>query len=364
MKHDICAKDYSEFVDVSQYRDKNPNKIDRFPFTDEEIKTMWGWSAKNEYVSIFLMLIYTGVRQGELRDLKKGDVHLEERYFYIRQSKTPAGIRNVPIAKKVLPFFKYWMNKESKCEYLITTREGRYFHDRNFRDSYWTVVLNEMGLNKDHKPHDARHTCVSLLTKAGYDVTAVDYTEAMLEEAKKNAGALASSIHFQRMDAQKLDFPDGYFDVVISRNLTWNLEEPGKAYAEWMRVLKKGGRLLNFDANWYHHLFDEEKRKEYEEDRKRVESLHLDDHYTCTDIDAMEDIARQIPMSRIMRPAWDVQVLRDRLGNEVEADEKVWERVWDSTEKANYGSTPMFLVSAVKMGGTKAVCPDKEGYTS
>ena len=59
-----------------------------------------------------------------------------------------------------------------------------------------------------------------LLTKAGYDVTAVDYTEAMLEEAKKNAGALASSIHFQRMDAQKLDFPDGYFDVVISRNLT------------------------------------------------------------------------------------------------------------------------------------------------
>lgn len=203
-----------------------------------------------------------------------------------------------------------------------------------------------------------------LLTKAGYDVTAVDYTEAMLEEAKKNAGALASSIHFQRMDAQKLDFPDGYFDVVISRNLTWNLEEPGKAYAEWMRVLKKGGRLLNFDANWYHHLFDEEKRKEYEEDRKRVENLHMDDHYTCTDIDAMEDIARQIPMSRIMRPAWDVQVLRDRLGNEVEADEKVWERVWDSTEKANYGSTPMFLISAVKMGGTKAVCPNKEGYTS
>ena len=203
-----------------------------------------------------------------------------------------------------------------------------------------------------------------LLTKAGYDVTAVDYTEAMLEEAKKNAGALASEIHFRRMDAQKLDFPDGYFDVVISRNLTWNLEEPGKAYAEWMRVLKKGGRLLNFDANWYHHLFDEEKRKEYEEDRKRVENLHMDDHYTCTDIDAMEDIARQIPMSRTMRPAWDVQVLRDRLGNEVEADEKVWERVWDSTEKANYASTPMFLISAVKMGGAKAACPNKEGYTS
>ena len=58
-----------------------------------------------------------------------------------------------------------------------------------------------------------------LLARAGYDVTAVDYTEAMLEEAKKNAGTLSSKIRFQRMDAQKLDFPDGYFDAVISRSL-------------------------------------------------------------------------------------------------------------------------------------------------
>lgn len=187
-----------------------------------------------------------------------------------------------------------------------------------------------------------------LLTKAGYDVTAVDYTEAMLAEAKKNAGELSGRIRFCRMDAQKLDFPDGMFDVVISRNLTWNLEEPQKAYSEWMRVLKEGGKLLNFDANWYHHLFDEEKRRAYEEDRKKVESLQMDDHYTCTDIDAMEAIARQIPMSRTMRPAWDLQVLRGFSGSRVQADEQVWQRVWDQTEKVNYASTPMFLVSAVK----------------
>ena len=48
-----------------------------------------------------------------------------------------------------------------------------------------------------------------LLAKEGYDVTAVDYTEAMLSQARKNAGGLADRIHFFRMDAQKLDFPDG-----------------------------------------------------------------------------------------------------------------------------------------------------------
>ena len=41
-------------------------------------------------------------------------------------------------------------------------------------------------------------------------------------------------------------------------------EHPDRAYYEWMRVLKPGGVLLNFDANWYHHLFDEEKRAAYE----------------------------------------------------------------------------------------------------
>ena len=33
---------------------------------------------------------------------------------------------------------------------------------------------------------------------------------------------------------------------------------------------------MNFDANWDHHLFDEEKRREYEEDRRRVENMFMD----------------------------------------------------------------------------------------
>ena len=108
-----------------------------------------------------------------------------------------------------------------------------------------------------------------ILAEAGYQVTAVDYTEAMLEEAKKNAGAFAQKITYCQMDASHLAFADETFDAVVSRNLTWNLEDPEQAYKEWMRVLKKGGILLNYDANWYHHLFDAEKREEYEKDRTK-----------------------------------------------------------------------------------------------
>ena len=187
-----------------------------------------------------------------------------------------------------------------------------------------------------------------ILAQAGYQVTAVDYTEEMLKEARHNAGELAKKIRWMQMDAQNLDFPDQTFDAVVSRNLTWNLENPTRAYQEWLRVLKKGGKLLNYDANWYHHLFDEEKRKEYEEDRKRVESLHMEDHYTCTDIDAMEDIARKVPLSQINRPLWDKELLEDLACAKVEIEEDVWKKVWSREERANYYSTPMFLVEGEK----------------
>ena len=187
-----------------------------------------------------------------------------------------------------------------------------------------------------------------ILAEAGYQVTAVDYTEEMLKEAKKNAGNLAGKICWKQMNAQELSFEDHTFDAVVSRNLTWNLENPEKAYGEWVRVLKKGGVLLNYDANWYHHLFDEEKRREYENDRARVEELQLSDHYICTDIDAMEEIAKEVPLSRIARPAWDREVLGKLCVKQVKAEEEAWKEVWSEEEMANYYSTPMFLIIAEK----------------
>ena len=71
-----------------------------------------------------------------------------------------------------------------------------------------------------------------ILAQAGYQVTAVDYTEEMLKEARHNAGELAEKIQWLQMDAQNLDFPDQTFDAVVSRNLTWNLENPTRAYQD------------------------------------------------------------------------------------------------------------------------------------
>lgn len=179
--HEIVTADKRNMVRyVNISKPGNPNSLDREPFTKKEIEKLWETKSSNEYISIVLMLIYTGLRIGELLELKKEDVHLEERWFYVRESKTDAGIREVPIAEKIVPFFDLWLKKD--CDYLVCTPDEQPFKYRNYYDSYWLPLMTQLGFgaftaedNKKepvyngHRPHDTRHTCVSLLTEAGVD---------------------------------------------------------------------------------------------------------------------------------------------------------------------------------------------------
>lgn len=187
-----------------------------------------------------------------------------------------------------------------------------------------------------------------VLAQAGFAVTACDYTPAMLDEAQANAGALAGAIDFRREDAEALGFADASFDVVVTRNLTWDLPHPAVAYAQWLRVLRPGGLLLNYDANWYGHLFDPKARAAYEADRSATARAGVKDEYAGTDIDAMEDIARRMPLSPVARPVWDAETLAHLGAREVACDERAWERVFSAAERVNYASTPLFLVRAVR----------------
>lgn len=187
-----------------------------------------------------------------------------------------------------------------------------------------------------------------ILARRGYDVTAVDYSKGMLQEAKRNAGALADKIRFARMDAQKLAFADGSFDAIVTRNLTWNLPDPAGAYREWMRVLRPGGALVNFDANWYAYLFNEDKQQEYQRDRTNAWLAGVEDHEAYAETDMMEGISRMLPMGRLRRPQWDMDTLNALGFSAVNADTSVGKRLWNPEEKINYASTPGFMVWATK----------------
>ena len=147
-----------------------------------------------------------------------------------------------------------------------------------------------------------------LLARLGYEVTAVDYTENMLAEARKNAAHYGVDIDFRRMDAQNLDFEDGIFDLVISRNVLWNLEQPEQAYREWLRVLKPNGTVMNFDGNFYYYVTDAEYG-----DRTRWEHKHMQG----INANSIDRIGEHLPMARRLRPEWDVQELQNLGAKEV-----------------------------------------------
>ena len=187
-----------------------------------------------------------------------------------------------------------------------------------------------------------------LLAEAGYQVTAVDYTEEMLKEAQSNAGGLAGCIVWKTGDAQALDVESNSFDAVVTRNVTWNLPRPDLAYKEWLRVLKPEGVLYNFDADWYGHLSNEEKRSSYEKDRRQTEEQNVEDYYSGTDIEKMEEIARQVPLSRLERPKWDIETMKKAGFLDVSCDEKVWKEVWTEEEIINNSTSPIFLLTGRK----------------
>jgi integrase len=181
VKHEIVSQDKRDmvrYVDISNAG--NPNAYDRKPFTKNEVELLWKCKDSNIYVTVILIMIYSGVRIGELLSLEKKDVHLDERWFYVEESKTESGIREVPIAEKIVPFFEYWLNRN--CDHLFCDPNDRPFPYRKYYDSYWIPLMLELGFGKyvvdeekkepvydGHRPHDTRHTCVSLLVEKKVD---------------------------------------------------------------------------------------------------------------------------------------------------------------------------------------------------
>ena len=149
-----------------------------------------------------------------------------------------------------------------------------------------------------------------LLARLGHEVTAFDYAEGMLAKAAENARLFNVSLTLRKGDAQNLPFADESFDLIVSRNLTWNMEQPAMAYAEWLRVLKSGAQLANFDGNHYRYLFS----PLYAEEKLRQDdTAHTPQMMQGVDPSRMEAIAWNLPLSREDRPEWDMQTL-ERLG--------------------------------------------------
>ena len=177
-----------------------------------------------------------------------------------------------------------------------------------------------------------------LLAESGHHVTGIDLTEDMVLHSRELARQHGIQAEFFQMDAECPAFPDETFDVVVSRNLTWTLPHPERAYRQWLRILKPGGILLNYDAE--HARYHLSSGLEGEKAHEMLSRGQMDE---CLEIYGM------LPISGWKRPGWDVFFLRQSGCSRVEADTQIGKRLFlqDDQFRTPY---PVFRIKAVKNG--------------
>ncbi len=79
------------------------------------------------------------------------------------------------------------------------------------------------------------------------EIWSIDPSGEVLASARTALGKKASRIRFVQASADKLDFADSSFDVVVSVMVMHHIEDPQAVLKELTRVLKSGGRLLVVD---------------------------------------------------------------------------------------------------------------------
>ncbi|WP_188453755.1 tyrosine-type recombinase/integrase [Virgibacillus oceani] len=159
LENDITDKNYANFVTLP----KDNTESDREPFSDIQIEKLWNSLESQENTDMALIMIYTGLRPGELILIENENINLTERYMS-GGIKTDAGIdRIIPINKKILPLIEKRMDKNNK--YLFVNSRKNKITYNSFRKDRWKPLMKT--LTMEHKAHDCRHTFATLMDNAG-----------------------------------------------------------------------------------------------------------------------------------------------------------------------------------------------------
>ena len=178
-----------------------------------------------------------------------------------------------------------------------------------------------------------------ILAEQGHKATGIDLTPDMIDHAEHMAAVLGLDASFQIMDAEEPEFEPESFDVLVTRNLTWTLPHIAKAYREWYKLLKPGGVLINFDADYCAALDDEE---EHELPENHAHKLVPD--YMKAENDA---ITIEIGAYHGPRPQWDVQLLVEAGFERITVDMGVYKRIYREIDEF-FNPTPIFTIAAFK----------------
>lgn len=157
LKYELVEKDYSRLI-TAEYTVNEEEA--HTPFTEEEIKLLW---KRQDEAWFILVMIYTGLRASELCHIEIKNIHYEERYM-TGGMKTDAGRnRVIPLHDSIIPLMKSHI--DARYKYLIHDTRGRAYTFTAFYSTPWRRLMDLLGM--EHKPHDTRVTCGTMMELAG-----------------------------------------------------------------------------------------------------------------------------------------------------------------------------------------------------
>ena len=175
-----------------------------------------------------------------------------------------------------------------------------------------------------------------ILAAEGHWVTGIDLTAEMINGARRTSVLLNLYPSFKVMDAEDPEFIPGSFDAIVTRNLTTFLPNLPEAYRVWHGLLRPGGVLVNFDADYYFDHTD-----------APLPENHAHRDLTPGQNAAYAHISDEMRAFQRPRPAWDVALLEAAGFRGISVDREVYRRIYREIDRF-YNPTPIFCITAEK----------------
>lgn len=142
---------------------KNRAKRIRFLSDSEEKIILNFYKDDEEMYDAIVVLIDTGIRKGELFNLKKDDINMKNNIITLWETKNGIA-RSIPMTERVRNIMSKRINNEKIFNILESSFTRRWEKMR---------YICGFGLDKNFVPHILRHTCCSRLIQRGAEIVKV-----------------------------------------------------------------------------------------------------------------------------------------------------------------------------------------------
>ena len=211
--HRQCMSAIKHFLDlhpeiqIESPNLKRPPKSRYLPtvLSKEEVLRILTATRNLKHRAILAMIYSSGLRIGELLNLKLKDLDVERRQVFIRNSKGRKD-RVVVMAESILPLLHNYISTYTPKEFFAEGRDGEKYHAESVR-AFLKESCRRAGIRKRVTPHCLRHSYATHMLENGIDIR---YIQELLGHSKPETTMIYT--HVSRKDILQISSP---LDVTV-----------------------------------------------------------------------------------------------------------------------------------------------------